>query len=72
MNTMNTIQTYDVVGMTCDHCARSVGNEIRKIVGVDDVAVDLVTGVVTITSSGEVAATDVAAAVTEAGYALAD
>lgn len=69
---MNTIQTYDVVGMTCDHCARSVGNEIRKIDGVDDVAVDLVTGVVTITSIGAVAAGDVAAAVTEAGYDLAD
>ena len=30
--------------MTCDHCARSVGNEIRKIDGVDAVDVDLVTG----------------------------
>jgi copper chaperone len=69
---MNIIQTFDVVGMTCDHCARSVGNEIRKIDCVDAVDVDLVTGVVTITSSGEVAVADVAAAVTEAGYALAD
>lgn len=69
---MNTIQTFDVVGMTCDHCARSVGNEIRRIDGVDAVAVDLVTGEVTITSSGDVALADVAAAVTEAGYALAD
>ncbi len=69
---MNTTQTYGVVGMTCDHCARSVGNEIRKINGVDDVAVDLVTGVVIVTGSGEVGATDVAAAVSEAGYALAD
>lgn len=69
---MNTIQTYDVVGMTCDHCARSVGNEIRKIDGVDAVDVDLVTGVVTVTGSGDLATADVAAAVTEAGYALAD
>ena len=68
---MNTIQTYDVVGMTCDHCARSVSNEIRKIGGVDDVAVDLATGVVTVTSSGHVASRDISAAVTEAGYALA-
>lgn len=69
---MNIINTYDVVGMTCDHCARSVGNEIRKLDGVDTVDVDLVTGVVTVTSNGDVAAADVAAAVTEAGYALAD
>ena len=48
---MNIIQTFDVVGMTCDHCARSVGNEIRKIDGVDAVDVDLVTGLVTVTSS---------------------
>jgi copper chaperone CopZ len=68
---MNTIQTYDVVGMTCDHCARSVGNEIRKIDGVDDVAVDLATGVVTVTSTGDVASCDISSAVSEAGYALA-
>lgn len=69
---MNIIQTYDVVGMTCDHCTRSVGNEIRKIDGVDAVTVDLVTGVVTVTSNGDVASADVSSAVTEAGYALAD
>jgi len=67
---MNIIQTFDVVGMTCDHCARSVGIEIRRIDGVDDVAVDLATGVVTVTSSGEVASCDISSAVTEAGYAL--
>ena len=68
---MNTIESYDVVGMTCDHCARSVGNEIRRIDGVDDVGVDLVTGVVTVTSSGDIATCDISSAVTEAGYALA-
>ena len=68
---MNTIQTYDVVGMTCDHCARSVGNEILKIDGVDAVDVDLVTGLVTVASSGNLATAYVASAVTEAGYALA-
>ena len=68
---MNITQTFDVVGMTCDHCARSVGNEIRKIDGVEAVAVDLVTGAVTVTSCGDVAPADVSSAVTEAGYALA-
>ena len=65
------IQNFDVVGMTCDHCARSVGKEIGKIDGVSDVEVDLVSGVVTVTSGGELDPTDVAAAVDEAGYALA-
>jgi len=65
-------QTFDVVGMTCDHCARAVGNEIRKIDGVDAVDVDLVSGLVTVTSSDGVDSTTVAAAVDEAGYALAN
>ncbi len=69
---MNIIQTYDVVGMTCDHCARSVGNEIRKIDGVDDVTVDLVSGLVTVESVGDLVAAEVASAVVEAGYELAD
>ena len=64
-------QTFDVVGMTCDHCARAVGKEIRKIDGVDAVDVDLVSGLVTVTSSDGVDSTTVAAAVDEAGYALA-
>ena len=68
----NFIQTYDVVGMTCDHCARSVGNEIRKIDSVNAVTVDLVTGLVTVESVGDLAAAEVASAVAEAGYALAD
>ena len=69
---MNIIQTYDVVGMTCDHCARSVGNEIRKIDGVDDVTVDLVSGLVTVESVGDLVAAEVASAVAEAGYELAN
>ena len=68
---MNIIQTYDVVGMTCDHCARRSATRSASIDGVDAVDVDLVTGVVTVTSSGDLAAADVASAVTEAGYALA-
>jgi copper chaperone len=65
-------QTFDVVGMTCDHCARAVGKEIRKIDGVDAVDVDLVSGLVTVTSSDGVDSATVAAAVDEAGYALAN
>ncbi len=68
---MNITQTYDVVGMTCDHCARSVENEIRKIKGVDDVTVDLVSGLVTVESVGDLVAAEVASAVVEAGYELA-
>jgi copper chaperone len=57
--------------MTCDHCARSVRSEIGKITGVDAVDVELATGVVTVTSTGDVDLVDVAAAVEEAGYTMA-
>ena len=64
--------TYTVAGMTCGHCVASVTEEIEQIPGVSDVDVDLATGAVTVTSATPVDETAVRAAVTEAGYALAD
>jgi copper chaperone len=66
----NCTQSYDVVGMTCDHCARAIDKEIRKISGVDSVDVDLVSGLVTVTSRDGVDSNTIAAAVDDAGYAL--
>ncbi|EHR62902.1 heavy-metal-associated domain-containing protein [Saccharomonospora cyanea] len=63
-------QTYTVTGMTCGHCASSVSEEVREIAGVADVAVDLPTGRVTVTSERELAVDDVRKAVEEAGYTL--
>ncbi|MBB5804260.1 copper ion binding protein [Saccharothrix ecbatanensis] len=63
--------TYTVTGMTCGHCVASVTEEVTKIDGVTDVAVDLPTGAVKVTSAAPVAEADVRAAVEEAGYALA-
>jgi copper chaperone CopZ len=62
--------TYDVTGMTCGHCADAVTSEVRAIQGVTDVVVDVGTGRVSVEGQGF---TDeqVAAAVDEAGYALA-
>ena len=62
--------TYTVTGMTCGHCVASVTEEISEIGGVRDVAVDLASGRVTVTSDAPVAAADVRAAVEEAGYRL--
>ncbi|RKT54360.1 heavy-metal-associated domain-containing protein [Saccharothrix australiensis] len=66
-----TESTFTVTGMTCGHCAASVTGEVTRIAGVTDVAVDLPTGAVRITSAAPVAEADVRAAVEEAGYALA-
>ncbi len=69
--TETTSQTYVVTGMTCEHCVNSVTEEVSAIDGVTDVQVDLATGGLTVTSSGPVEDAAVAAAVDEAGYALA-
>jgi copper ion binding protein len=62
--------TYEVTGMTCGHCVQAVTTEIENIDGVHSVQVNLETGKVTV--EGENFTDDqVAAAVDEAGYALA-
>jgi copper chaperone CopZ len=63
---------YTVTGMTCEHCVASVTEELTALSGVTGVAVELATGAVTVTSGRELGAEEVAAAVAEAGYQLAD
>jgi copper chaperone CopZ len=62
--------SYTVTGMTCGHCVASVSEEISEISGVRDVAVELTTGLVTVTSDDPIDQADVRAAVAEAGYRL--
>jgi copper chaperone len=62
--------TYTVTGMTCGHCVASVTEEITEIDGVTNVAVDLPTGAVTVTSKQPLDESTVRAAVEEAGYQL--
>ncbi|MFC5285840.1 heavy-metal-associated domain-containing protein [Actinokineospora guangxiensis] len=62
---------YTVTGMTCSHCAASVTEELTELTGVSDVAVDLATGAVTVTSAAELDRALVEGAVKEAGYQLA-
>ena len=68
---MSIIETHDVVGMTCDHCARAVRTEVSTIDGVTDVDVELTTGIVRITAERPVSNTALREAVEEAGYTLA-
>jgi len=67
--------TYQVTGMTCEHCARAVTTELTGLAGVTGVSVDLVPGgtsAVTVTSETPLAEQAVAAALDEAGdYRLA-
>ena len=62
--------TYQVTGMTCEHCSRAVSAELSELAGVRGVSVSLVPGgtsAVTVTSDAPLAADVVAAALDEAG-----
>ena len=59
-----------VTGMTCSHCVNAVQAEIGKLTGVSDVAVDLDTGLVTISGDPLPSEDGLRVAVHEAGYEL--
>lgn len=68
--TTPTTQRFTVEGMSCGHCATSVRNEVSQVQGVQDVQVDLASGHVVVVGT-DVRDEAVAAAVAEAGYAVA-
>lgn len=65
---MDFTTTFGVTGMTCGHCVRSVKGELAKLDGVTDIAVDIKTGTVNVTSTSEIDREFIAAAIDEAGY----
>ena len=65
-------ETYDVVGMTCDHCVHAVTTEVSALTGVSQVQVDLPTGKVHVTSQQPVPTARLREAIEEAGYSRAD
>ncbi|MFL6119812.1 heavy-metal-associated domain-containing protein [Actinophytocola sp.] len=70
---MHTIyNVYRVDGMTCDHCASSVSEELSVLDHVTDVAVNLKTGAVTIASAGELSLPRVQAALAMTGHSLTE
>ena len=70
-----TTATYQVTGMTCEHCVHAVTSELKNVDGVTGVTVDLHPGgasAVTVSSAAPLTAGTVAAALDEAGdYQLA-
>ncbi|MBF6072825.1 heavy-metal-associated domain-containing protein [Nocardia farcinica] len=67
-----TTTTVTVTGMTCGCCANSVNKVVGKIAGVTAVEADFASGRVTIDATDTVERSVIAAAVSEAGYQLAD
>ena len=67
-------QSFDVAGMTCEHCVASVTEELSALDGVESVAVDLKPGTastVVVGASRALSSAEVRAAVEDAGYTLA-
>ena len=58
---------YSVPAIHCAHCATSIREEVSGVAGVDDIAVDLDTKVVTVTGR-ELDDVALRAAIEEAGY----
>ena len=67
-----TRESFTVAGMTCQHCAASVTEELTEISGVRAVDVDVLSGLVTVTSKHPLPVESIRAAIDEAGYRLAD
>jgi copper chaperone len=65
-----TTTTYQVEGMTCDHCVRAVTTELIMLDGVRSVDVNLPEGAVTVVSEAPIDLEDVREAIDEAGYLL--
>ncbi len=62
-------RSYDVTGMSCDHCRVAVETEVGAVPGVTGVAVDLAAGTVRV--EGDADDRLVRDAIAEAGYEVA-
>lgn len=62
---------FTVLGMTCNSCVMTVTEEVTQVPGVQDVAVELATGRLTVTSESSLDPALIKGAVEEAGYQLA-
>ncbi len=63
-------RSYTVSGMTCDHCVRSVEEEVGEVAGVRSADVELASGRLTV-AGDDFSDEAVRDAVAEAGYRVA-
>ncbi|MFJ3895404.1 heavy-metal-associated domain-containing protein [Streptomyces sp. NPDC090083] len=62
---------YDVTGMSCEHCAASIREEVSEVAGVSEVVVDVAAKSVTVHGT-DLDDGRLRAAIVEAGYGIAD
>lgn len=66
MTIHQTERVFQVSGMSCGHCQRSVDAAIRELKDVTDVRIDLVAGLASVT--GTASHSEIAFAIESAGY----
>lgn len=66
-----TQKQYNVTGMSCEHCAASIREEVSEVPGVSEVVVDLSANTVTVHGT-DMDDERLRAAIVEAGYGVAD
>ena len=62
------VTTLRITGMTCNNCARHVGEALRSVAGVSAVDVNLPEGTATVTHDQPIEGTMLVKAVESAGY----
>ncbi|MCX4825744.1 heavy-metal-associated domain-containing protein [Streptomyces sp. NBC_01142] len=62
---------YNVTGMSCEHCAASITEEVSDVPGVSEVVVDLAANAVTVRGA-DLDDELVRAAIVEAGYGVGE
>ncbi|MCH5671463.1 heavy-metal-associated domain-containing protein [Streptomyces gilvus] len=62
---------YNVTGMSCEHCAASIREEVSEISGVSEVVVDVAAKSVTV-HGADLDDSRLRAAIVEAGYGITD
>ncbi|WP_089103640.1 heavy-metal-associated domain-containing protein [Streptomyces hyaluromycini] len=62
---------YNVTGMSCEHCAASIREEVSEVAGVSQVVVDVAAKSVTVHGT-DLDDGRLRAAIVEAGYGIAD
>lgn len=64
-----TTETFNVPGVSCQHCVNAVTQEVSALRGVQRVQVDLSSKMVTVEHAPETTSAQIIAAINEAGYA---
>ncbi len=64
----DTIRTYSVPGISCDHCRHAIETEVGAVAGVSSVEVDIEAKLVTVGGGDDAA---IRTAIDDAGYDIA-